>query len=70
MLAPYTISFLSADGAVLNEQVCWFAHDDHALDEVGRSEHPHAIVVRQGQRLVAEFPPWPDPSPWTSARPR
>jgi hypothetical protein len=70
-LAPYTISFLSADRAVLNEEVRWFAHDDHALDEVGRSAHPHGIVVKQGERLVAEFPPWPDPHPpWRKSVPR
>lgn len=71
MLSPYTISFLTADRAVINEEVRWFTHDDHALDEIGRSTHPYAILVKQGDRLVAEFPPWPDPQPpWRRGRPR
>jgi len=63
-VAPYTVSFLGPDDEVLAEEVRWFDHDDHALDEIGRSDHPHAVRVLQGQRLVAWFPPW------SSSRPR
>jgi hypothetical protein len=58
-MAPYTVSFLGPAGDLLVEQVHWFEHDDHALDTIGRSSHPHEIEVRQGERLVARFPPWP-----------
>ena len=58
-VAPYTVSFLGPNEEVLAEEVHWFEHDDHALDEIGRSDHPHEIRVHQGERLVARFPPWP-----------
>ncbi|MFI4935531.1 MAG: hypothetical protein ACHP7N_12985 [Caulobacterales bacterium] len=57
-MAPYTVSFLGPEREVLIQDVQWFAHDDHALDTIGRSSHPHEIEVRQGERLVARFPPW------------
>jgi hypothetical protein len=47
--------------------VRWFDDDDHALDEIGRSDHPHEIFVHQGERLVARFPPWP-PKPLRKRR--
>lgn len=56
-MAPYTVNFLGPDKQVIAEDVQWFEHDDHALDTIGRSNHPHEISVRQGQRLVAIFPP-------------
>jgi len=58
-MSPYTVSFLGPAREVLVEEVQWFEHDDDALDMIGRSNHPHEIEVRQGQRLVARFPPWP-----------
>jgi hypothetical protein len=58
-MVPYTFSFLSPAREVLVEEVQWFEDDDHALDTIGRSDHPHEIEVRQGERLVARFPPWP-----------
>ena len=56
-MAPYTISYLGPDGDVLDRQVTWFDHDDHAIDTVGRGDHPHAILIHQDERLVADFPP-------------
>jgi hypothetical protein len=58
-VAPYTVSFLGPEQEVQAENVQWFEHEDHALDTIGRSRHPHEIVVHQGQQLVARFPPWP-----------
>lgn len=58
-MAPYAISFLWPDDEVVAEEVRWFKHDDQALDEIGRSNHPHAIFVREGGCLVAQMPPWP-----------
>lgn len=62
-MAPYTVSFLGPNEEVLTEEVRWFEHDDHALDEIGRSDHAHAILVHQGERLVARFRPWPRQRP-------
>lgn len=58
-MAPYTVSFLGPDEEIVAQEVRWFEHDDNAIDEIGRSDHPHAIHVHQGERLVARFPPWP-----------
>ncbi len=58
-MAPYAVSFMGPNKEILVEEVRWFAHDDDALDEIGRSKHPHEIQVRQGERMVARFPPWP-----------
>jgi S-ribosylhomocysteine lyase LuxS involved in autoinducer biosynthesis len=58
-MAPYTVSFMGPNEEVLAEEVRWFDYDDHALDEIGRSKHPHEIQVHQGDRMVARFPPWP-----------
>jgi len=58
-VAPYTVSFLGAGNEVLAKEEHWFEHDDAALDAIGRSDHPHAIEVRQADRLVALFPAWP-----------
>jgi hypothetical protein len=58
-MASYTIHFLGPDSGVVATDVRWFEHDDQALDAVGRSAHPHEILVRQGERLVARFPSWP-----------
>ena len=60
-MAAYIVSFLGPDNEVVSEDERWFEDDDHALDTVGRSNHPHEILVRQGERLVARFPPWPGP---------
>ena len=59
VMSPYAITFLGEDGAPLGSEVRWFGHDDDAIDEVGSSDHPHVIVLHQGDRLVARFPPWP-----------
>jgi len=58
-MAPYNVTFLGPGREVLAEQQEWYEHDDHALDVIGRSDHPHEIEVRQGDRLVAVFPRWP-----------
>ena len=57
-MTPYTIHFLGPDGETIASEERWFEHDDHALDTVGRSDHPHAMLVLEGERLVARFPPW------------
>jgi len=55
-MAPYTITYRDGLGAIEKEERRWFDHDDHAIDEVGWSHHPHEIEVNQGDRLVARFP--------------
>jgi len=56
-MAPYTISFIGSDGTLVDRHERWFEHDDAAIDEAGKSDHAHEILVRQGERLVARFPP-------------
>jgi len=56
-MAPYTISVIGPDGEVVDRRRQKFEHDDHAIDTVGRSEHPHEIQLHQGRRLVARS--WP-----------
>jgi hypothetical protein len=56
-MTPYAVSFLGPNDEVVHEEVRWFEHDDQALDDIGRSDHPHAILVRQGERLIARFRP-------------
>jgi hypothetical protein len=58
-VAPYTISYLGAAGELLERREQCFRNDDHALDTVGQSKHPHQILVHHQGRLVARFPPWP-----------
>ncbi len=62
-MVPYTVSFLGPDEEVVTKEVRYFESDDHALDEIGRSDHPYAIQVHQGERIVARFPPWPPRRP-------
>lgn len=56
-MAPYRVSYLGPAGDVVDRRVEWFENDDHAIDAVGNGDHPHAMVVHQADRLVAEFPP-------------
>lgn len=56
-MAPYVISYLGPLGETQDRTLDWFESDDHAIDSVGRSDHPHEILVHQGARLVARFPP-------------
>ncbi|HEY1415519.1 MAG TPA: hypothetical protein VGF42_06505 [Caulobacteraceae bacterium] len=56
-MSPYRINYLGPDHRVGLEEMQWFEDDDHALDAVGRSPHRDEIEVRQGDRLVARFPP-------------
>ena len=64
-VASYTISYLGPTGELLERQEQWFRNDDHALDTIGQSNHPHQILVHHEGRLVARFPPWPrEGLPW------
>ncbi len=53
----YTVRLFDAGGSrhstVEREHGC----DDEAIDAAGFLDHPHAIEVWQGDRLVATFPP-------------
>lgn len=55
----YRVTLLGADGEVQSRYEHNFDDDDAALDEVGRSCHPHRIEVHQEDRLVGAFPPLP-----------
>jgi len=56
-MAPYTIDLHAPDGSVGERRTIWFIHDDEAIDHAGQIDHPHAIRVWQGGRMVAHFPP-------------
>jgi hypothetical protein len=58
-MAPYRIELHDQAGAVVAEQNRLFEHDDAAIDHAGRIDHPHAMKVWQGERLVAHFPAMP-----------
>ncbi len=58
-MARYTVSFLGPDDEIVAEEGRWFDQDDDALDEVGRSDHPNAINLYCGLRMVAHVPAWP-----------
>jgi hypothetical protein len=62
-MAPYTIDLLREDGSVHETRVIHCEHDDEAIDRVGSFDHPHAMDVRQADRHVVRFPPWPTPRP-------
>jgi hypothetical protein len=47
---------LSADGAIQELRIVYYAHDDQAIDQTGLINHPHKILLHQGDRLVGEFP--------------
>ena len=57
VMPRYTISLYGPDGDFIRRQPKHFDHDDHALDTVGWIEHPHAIEVHHGSRLVGRFLP-------------
>jgi hypothetical protein len=56
-MAPYRITLFDTEGDAQEEHVIEFPQDDDAIDHAGSINHPHAIVVRQGERQVASFPP-------------
>ena len=56
-LARYLIRLLNARGerhAMLERE---HQSDDEAIDPAGFLDHPHALEVWDGERLVARFPP-------------
>ena len=61
-MASYQIRYLGPDGAVVAEERQVFPDDDAAIDAAGASGHPHEILLSQGDRIVARFPPWPRPT--------
>lgn len=58
VMAIYTITFISADGGVLERCTLECGCDDDAIDIVGESAHPHAIDIHEGERHVVRCPPW------------
>jgi hypothetical protein len=67
-MVPYTIDLLKDDGSIDETRVVAFEHDDAAIDHVGGIDHPHAIQVREGDRLVALFPALSRLPPFRPAR--
>jgi hypothetical protein len=60
-MAPYRVVLLTPEEALAEERLIECAHDDEAIDQAGRIDHPHAIDLWQHDRHVARFPPWPTP---------
>ena len=54
--SPYRVTLLSADGAIQELRIVYYAHDDQATDQTGLINHPHKILLHQGDKLVGEFP--------------
>lgn len=63
-VAPYQISYFAQDGSMVHREQIRFRDDDHAIDWVGASDHPHEIHIHQGERLVAKVPPVHRSSPF------
>jgi hypothetical protein len=57
-LAVYTVTLFNADGSVHRQHELQCESDDHVIDLVGESDHPHAIDIHQGERHVVRIPPW------------
>jgi hypothetical protein len=55
----YAITLLDENDLVREERMVEFEHDDAAIDYAGSIDHPHAIHVREGDRLVVKFAPEP-----------
>jgi hypothetical protein len=53
----YRVFFLDAQGRSLNQQDMDCRDDDDAIDRIGRSDHPFAMELRDGARVVARFDP-------------
>ena len=56
-MSTYTIILLTESGTTHELLEIDFDSDDAAVDHVGSLPHPYAMVVRQGDRDVALFPP-------------
>jgi len=67
-MVSYTIDLLKDDGSIDETRVVVFQHNDAAIDHVGGIDHPHAIQVREGDRLVALFPGLARSPPFRPAR--
>lgn len=67
-MVPYTIDLLRDDGSIHETRVVMCQHDDAAIDHAGEIDHPRAIQVRQGDRLVALFPTTARSPPFRPAR--
>ncbi|OQW60443.1 MAG: hypothetical protein A4S17_00695 [Proteobacteria bacterium HN_bin10] len=58
MMRAYIVTYFDRNGGVEKQDALRFASDDAAIDAVGESPHRHAIEIKDGERLVARFPPW------------
>jgi hypothetical protein len=56
-MSAYTIRLLAENGAIRELLELDFESDDAAIDYAGSLPHPYAMIVRQGGRHVARFPP-------------
>ena len=56
-MVAYTILLLTEIGAAHELLEIEFEGDDAAIDHAGGLPHAYAIIVRQGDRDVARFPP-------------
>ena len=61
LMARYRIELIAPDGSIHRRDAMDCAHDDDAIDRVGKLDYPHEIDVWEGERLVARFPPWRGP---------
>ena len=67
-MVPYAVDLLKDDGSIDETRVVTFEHDDAAIDHASGIDHPRAIQVGQGDRLVALFPSLARSPPFRPAR--
>ena len=58
-MPAYRVTFLDEDECAIRTEALTAGSDDDAIDQIGRSAHPYAIDIHDGDRLVVRFPPWP-----------
>ena len=58
-MRAYIVTFFDRHGQIEKQDSIMGASDDDVIDAVGESDHAHVIEIKDGERLVARFPPWP-----------
>lgn len=59
MMRAYIVTYFGRNGQIEKQDSIISASDDDVIDAVGESDYAHVIEIKDGERLVARFPPWP-----------
>ena len=60
----YKVRFIEPSGGRSWDDEKVFKDDDEAIDTAGECGYPHEIVLAQGERIVARFPPLGQVQDW------